>query len=339
MRGESEIRINVIRDPDVLRAFVEPLARSPLVRLGRIKPWNPAASEVQFPRCDCVTADYVLVPVAVSCLDVADWQVYERLSDGGCMVAHAAIEDALATAVAGLPGFRRSPERYVFLQLGDLISVFEPFAGSVVLKVSPHRATPRCIALPYYLEDFDRPPTRAAARTARPIAECTSDFGFRGDSSYTTVRRAIPAAVAALERCGYRCSFTQVGYHDRQEADHIAYLALLDETRFILCPRGMAVNSRRFYETLAFGRIPVLVADDARLPLDWILDWDACAVRVPEAQFEHIADYVESFLGRTTLAKASAHARQIYDDYLTLDQVGRLIRLSLARLKAVATGR
>ncbi len=334
MRPESEIRIDVIRDPNVLRAFVKPLARSPLVRLGRVTPWKPAASTVQFPRCNRLQADYVLVPIAVSCLDVADWQVYQRLSDGGCLVAHAAIEDALDAAVAGLPGFRQCPERYLFLQLGDLISVFEPFAGSVVLKVSPHRATPRCIGLPYYLEDFDKPPIRAAARTARPIAECTRDVGFRGDSSYTTVRRALPAAVAALVRRGYHCSFTQLGYHDKQEADHKPYLALLDETRFILCPRGMAVNSRRFYETLAFGRIPILLADDARLPLDWIIDWDACLVRVPEARAEHVADHIESFLARTTLAKASAHARKIYDDYLTLNQVGRLIRLSLARLEA-----
>ncbi|MBW4612831.1 MAG: glycosyltransferase family 47 protein [Desmonostoc vinosum HA7617-LM4] len=48
---------------------------------------------------------------------------------------------------------------------------------------------------------------------------------------------------------------------------------------YILCPRAIENYSFRFYETLAYGRVPVLVDTDVVLPSS--VDWDEICIKVP----------------------------------------------------------
>jgi len=330
MISESEIGIHVIHEPAILRAFVQSLTHSPLAGgIGRTSVWEPAMNTANFPLMPAADADYILLPIAVSCLEITDWPVYGGLSERGCLLASKVIEDALADAVASLHQFSDRPERLVFLQFGDYADPFEPLSSGIVMKVSAKLNTPRCIVLPYYLEEFG---WRLEQIRARPIDLCTQDFSFLGDLGNGSVRRAIPAAAEALKLRNYRGSINSVGYHDRQASDRERYIATLDSSCFILCPRGIGLNSLRFFETLAFGRIPVLLADNARLPLDWIIDWNSFVVRVPETEIDRIADYIETFLAFTSLEEAAARARQAWEEHLTLANTGALIRKSLMNL-------
>ncbi len=54
---------------------------------------------------------------------------------------------------------------------------------------------------------------------------------------------------------------------------------------YILCPRGAENYSFRFYETLAFGRIPVLIDTNMVLPPN--VNWDELCVRIP---YEHLSE-------------------------------------------------
>src|SRR5262249_4774486 len=90
----------------------------------------------------------------------------------------------------------------------------------------------------------------------------------------------------------------------------------LGRTRFILCPRGRGLNSRRFFEAIAWGRIPVLYSDAARLPLEHLIDYDAFTVRVPEGYGRWTPDYLHAFLDRTNLETASKLARKAHETYL-----------------------
>jgi hypothetical protein len=51
-------------------------------------------------------------------------------------------------------------------------------------------------------------------------------------------------------------------------------------SKFVLCPRGHGTSSIRLFETLAAGRVPVIISDD------WVApdgpDWDAISLRWPE---------------------------------------------------------
>src|SRR4030095_15269602 len=57
---------------------------------------------------------------------------------------------------------------------------------------------------------------------------------------------------------------------------------------YVLCSRGFGNFSYRFYESLACGRIPVLIDTDCVLPFDFVIDWDAYCVRVPEKEVSQI---------------------------------------------------
>ena len=59
------------------------------------------------------------------------------------------------------------------------------------------------------------------------------------------------------------------------------YREIMSRSRFSLCPRGYSPNSFRLTESLRAGAIPVVIADDIRLPKGY--DWSSCLVRVREA--------------------------------------------------------
>ena len=68
--------------------------------------------------------------------------------------------------------------------------------------------------------------------------------------------------------------------HDRTTK----YNKLLLDSRYSLCPSGSGPNTIRFWESLAVGSIPVLLADTLELPPHEL--WDKAIVRIPEKKLE-----------------------------------------------------
>lgn len=66
------------------------------------------------------------------------------------------------------------------------------------------------------------------------------------------------------------------------------YNELLLDSTFSLCPSGSGPNSIRFWESLACGSIPVLLADTLELPYD--IDWDSAIIRVKEEDYLSIPE-------------------------------------------------
>lgn len=66
------------------------------------------------------------------------------------------------------------------------------------------------------------------------------------------------------------------------------YIQSLVESEFILCPRGAGPSSLRIWEALANGRIPVVIADDLRLPEGE--NWERCVIRIKEENVEQIPE-------------------------------------------------
>lgn len=57
------------------------------------------------------------------------------------------------------------------------------------------------------------------------------------------------------------------------------------EVPYTFCLRGYGNFSVRFYETLAMGRIPIVIDTDVRLPLDDIIIWDKHCIIASENNF------------------------------------------------------
>ena len=70
------------------------------------------------------------------------------------------------------------------------------------------------------------------------------------------------------------------------------YASVVRDSKFILCPRGGGLASFRLFETLAAGRVPVIISDGWVPPVGPI--WDQVAVRVRESQTEQVASIIES---------------------------------------------
>ena len=80
-----------------------------------------------------------------------------------------------------------------------------------------------------------------------------------------------------------------------EEQNAEEFKRVLAQTRFAPCPSGTGPNSIRLWEAIEFGCIPVLLADDLRLPGDPKL-WERASVIVPETEqaVRKLPDLLES---------------------------------------------
>ncbi len=90
---------------------------------------------------------------------------------------------------------------------------------------------------------------------------------------------------------------------------------------YIVCVRGGSNFSVRLYETLAMGRIQVVVNTDCLLPLADRVEWKQHVVWVESDEIPHIADMVMEFHQRLTPARfqdLQYKNRQLWNDKLRL---------------------
>ncbi|HLX33023.1 MAG TPA: exostosin family protein [Gaiellaceae bacterium] len=93
------------------------------------------------------------------------------------------------------------------------------------------------------------------------------------------------------------------------------YLDVVGRSKFVLCPRGAGAASIRLFETLAAGRVPVVISDDWVPPAG--IDWDTCSVRLRERDVTEVAARLEALEGEWEAM--SAAARSVYDEWFAPD--------------------
>lgn len=121
-------------------------------------------------------------------------------------------------------------------------------------------------------------------------------FSFQGNSATHPVRQQL--LTLKHERSAIRDTSEidkHVRWHatgDEQRVFFNQYDMLIQKSKFILCPRGEACSSIRFFEAMRAGRVPVLISDDYVLPQS--IDFDSFVVRVTEASVQSIPTLLES---------------------------------------------
>jgi hypothetical protein len=94
----------------------------------------------------------------------------------------------------------------------------------------------------------------------------------------------------------------------------------LAATDYTLCVRGGGNFSKRFYETLALGRIPVLVDTDCLLPFESVLKWGDHIVRVPQTELASLPRVVARHFakhGPGGLAEIKHRCRKLWEEWLS----------------------
>lgn len=97
------------------------------------------------------------------------------------------------------------------------------------------------------------------------------------------------------------------------------YVASVFENDYSLCMRGAGNWSYRFFETLAAGRIPVLIDTDSVLPGEGAIPWEQHLCRIPLASLPRAAELVADFharLGPVGFLEMQAANRALWVDRL-----------------------
>jgi hypothetical protein len=98
------------------------------------------------------------------------------------------------------------------------------------------------------------------------------------------------------------------------------YVEHLLASDYVLCVRGAGNFSHRLYETLAVGRIPVILDTDLALPLADEVDWHTLGVWVPLRELDSIGDRIRAFhagvRGDEAFAAAQERCLRTYRDVL-----------------------
>jgi hypothetical protein len=136
-------------------------------------------------------------------------------------------------------------------------------------------------------------------------------FSFVGSPSHP-VRRPL---VALRHDRGVTRDVRGFTFYDvssaRYDERRTEFAELLRRSKFVLCPRGRGTSSIRLYETLAAGRVPVIISDDWVPPVGPA--WDSFALRVAEADVESIPALLEA--REDEHAERAAAAAAAYADW------------------------
>jgi len=107
---------------------------------------------------------------------------------------------------------------------------------------------------------------------------------------------------------------------DQRDRAYDEYVEHLLASDYVLCVRGAGNFSHRLCETLAVGRIPVIVDTDLALPLADEIDWHTLGVWVPIRELDSIGDRIRAFhasvRGDEAFAAAQARCLRTYRDVL-----------------------
>ena len=95
-----------------------------------------------------------------------------------------------------------------------------------------------------------------------------------------------------FERAVYSSSQNKNQKYTMEKNSVDEYNKMLLRSRYSLCPSGSGPNSIRFWESLAVGSIPILLADTLELPHHDL--WDKSIVRLPENELHTLEEVLKN---------------------------------------------
>ena len=110
------------------------------------------------------------------------------------------------------------------------------------------------------------------------------------------------------------------GHTGTPEARWALFKSSIENSETVLCPRGTGQNSARFFQTMALGRIPVLIGDDCVLPFEEVIDYSKAIFRIPEGQIENAPLVLAELLAaqsRQQILQRGQDNRQLWETHCT----------------------
>ncbi|WP_217633634.1 exostosin domain-containing protein [Thiocapsa roseopersicina] len=180
--------------------------------------------------------------------------------------------------IRGSSVFRRFRDKSFVLHCGDRVMPFVPglFTSAERATHSPRRSRTGGYLRMAFSHHFHHTPVNGAHRFL---------FSFVGRSETAPVRRAL---VQLQHRRGLVLDTSAPGTSLAIDA----YARVIQESAFVLCPRGFGSSSFRLFEAMKTGRAPVILADDWIPPVG--PEWDRFAIIVPESDVTSLPQLLEA---------------------------------------------
>lgn len=231
-------------------------------------------------------------------------------------------EEIIKLFLKNLKFFNQQKNKHIFFLPGDGKDIYECMQDSIVFTVSPSLKTN---ALPLYYTS----PTMCSKIT--DITTCPVDVSFQGSLSTHLIR---PKSVNAIYKMKNYSTFIEanfefLGYLKNKEYLRSTYKKSIERCKFVLCPRGRGSNSIRFYEALNFGKIPILISDDTKLPLMSKINYSEFSIRIPEKNVSKIENYIDTFLKTHDIKTASEKARETSMKWFSMNSISDFVNESI----------
>ena len=110
--------------------------------------------------------------------------------------------------------------------------------------------------------------------------------------------------------------------HEEQEWKYQEYIRLIRETHYVLALRGCGNYSIRLFETMAAGRIPIMVDTNQYLPFEDEIAWKELGIWIPIDKFGSISDLVVDYHdrgGQVGYQERIQNIGDIYSKFLSRD--------------------
>jgi hypothetical protein len=130
---------------------------------------------------------------------------------------------------------------------------------------------------------------RFAAQSLPYQPQCL--FSFRGSRTHP-VRQVLFEKARDWQSFAKMMEIPQERFYRNSTEDKQLYAEDILNSAFVLCPRGLGTNSHRIYETMALGRVPVILSDNWTLPDG--PDWQSFSLRLPEVDAPHLAEILKA---------------------------------------------
>lgn len=98
-----------------------------------------------------------------------------------------------------------------------------------------------------------------------------------------------------------------------------------------LCPRGTAMTSNRFFETMSLGRVPILIAEHCALPFQEEINYEDFCFNLNYDRFNELNRILDT--GDKELRKMCKSSYKIYSEYLSMESYSEKLVCFLKKSK------
>jgi hypothetical protein len=228
----------------------------------------------------------------------------------------------LSQKVALLPNYDLAPERHVFFSTHDTTELMDIPGLQATCNVLRKALNERVLCMPYGNEAITVNTFPTLGFLSEHNDPLEWDISFVGN-----VRQPFRNVIVdSFEQTSLRTFFKRrekywgLDKNRKQKKQHLRSLAF---SFMVLSPRGVGLNSHRFYEAMSAGRVPVLITlDDAVLPFEDVVDYESCIIRIPAEQWDKTGGVVERWIetnGHDKLLEMGKQGKHLFHNELRRD--------------------